>query len=226
MSAGRKLLFGGLTVFCLALAIVATLLLLMNAGCLTRPAPATPTPTMTATLRPPPLTLTPTKTATPAVRPTMTATARPTLTLVPPTRTPGPTATFRPTATPFVGEHISFIGWASYYATGVFQQTMDAHREWAQYPPDLPPGEAVAVADCRWKRDGRQIYLRALDATTRLPMTEWLELYVVDCAGDQETADWMERNNIIVEVDESLWDEWRVYRNKERGLLVEMVLIE
>lgn len=82
------------------------------------------------------------------------------------------------------------------------------------------------MADCRWKRDGRQIYLRALDATTRLPMTEWLELYVVDCAGDQETADWMERNNIIVEVDESLWDEWRVYRNKERGLLVEMVLIE
>ncbi len=228
MSTG-KASTSGVVALSLLLFITAVFVILWGVSCLQQPSPGTPTPTVTATLIPPPLTLTPTKKATAAptatVKPTMTATVGPTLTLIPTqTQTPRPTATTGPAATPVIEG--TYIGWASYYATGVFQQVMDAHREFAKYPPGLSPGQVVSVADCRWKRDGRQIYLRPLDATTRMPLKEWLQLYIVDCAGDMETADWMRENNIIVEIDESLWDEWYEFHDRNHGLLVEMALLE
>ena len=118
------------------------------------------------------------------------------------------------------------IGWASYYAEGVFQSVIDQHYEFAPYPAGLKPHQAAAVASCRLKRDGTELYVRPLDAETDEPLGDWMPLYVVDCAGDPATAAWMADNNIVIEIDESLWRAWSPYRSRERGLRVEVFVIE
>ena len=194
-----------------ALIVAALVLLLALAACGgCRPGPQPP-PTVTPTFPPPP-TARPSPTpkppaATPTRRPTSTATAAapttaPTATPKPPTATPTVTATPKP---PLVVVGTPQVGWASYYAKGVFQSVMDAHREFAKYPPDLPPIEAAAIVDCRFKRDGGRVYVRPVDIETGEPLAEGRELWVVDCAGDRLSAQWMEDNNIIIEIDEALW---------------------
>ena len=208
--------------------IMALILLVALAACNgCRPGPEPP-PTSTPTIPAPP-TAKPTKTATatatapkPTAKPTKTATptAQPTITATPTTPTPPPTST------PMVAVGPPQVGWASYYAEGVFQHVMDAHREFAKYPPDLKPEQAAAIADCRFKRDGGRIYVRPVDIKTGEPLAEGRVLYVVDCAGDRLSADWMEDNNIIVEIDESLWQEWARFHDRYKGLRVEVIRLE
>ena len=201
----------------LLLLLIGFLIVAQAAGCLGRdPAPAPPTATVTVTATfPAPPTLKPTATAT---APAATATSKPTATATAPAATATRVEVTGPT----------IIGWASYYAEGVFRDTMDAHREFAKYPPDLDPGRAAAVLDCGWKSDGRVLLVRPVDAHTGEAVGdgEWRPLWVVDCAGDRETAEWMEANNIVIEIDESLWDEWAEYHDRFRGLRVEVYLLE
>ena len=211
----------------LLLLLIGLFVLLYAAGCLERdPAPPTATVTPTATFPAPP-TMRPTATATVTRKPTATATA--------PAPTPTATVTRKPTATAPAPTPTrvevngsTIIGWASYYAAGVFEDTMEAHREFAKYPAGLEPGRAAAVLDCDWKRDGRVLLVRPVDAHTGEAVGdgEWRPLWVVDCAGDRETAEWMQANNIIIEIDESLWDEWAEYHDRLKGLRVEVYLLE
>lgn len=215
--------------FALLLAALVLLLALVACnGC--RPEPEPP-PTATPTLPAPP-TVKPTETATaaapePTRKPTATATAAaPTAQATATATATAPEPTPAPTETPIVVVGTPQVGWASYYAEGVFQSVMDAHRQFAKYPSDLPPVEAAAIADCRFKRDGGRIYVRPVDIETGEPLTEGRVLWVVDCAGERLSAQWMEDNNIIVEIDEALWWEWFPFHDRARGLRVEVYRLE
>ena len=99
---------------------------------------------------------------------------------------------------------LAVTGWASAYAPGVMEATvayrMD-HGLWFTPPPHdwYQVAGYVAVNDC--KRVGEMATL--IDPGGR----EWRVL-VADCGGPGEGqgADWMTENNIVAEMDATLWE--------------------
>jgi len=92
---------------------------------------------------------------------------------------------------------VLLAGWASQYGPGVMESVIrvrQAGRTAMTLPMELPETDGyVAMVEC--DRIGDVVYLRPLG-------DEVFESFlVVDCSGHAETTDWMERNNILVEVD-------------------------
>lgn len=93
-------------------------------------------------------------------------------------------------------------GFASAYAPGVFEATVRYrldHDVWRVEPPwdwyYRAEGYA-AVADCA--RVGEMATLVAADGRE-------YEVLIADCAGNDNTPEWMAANRIIVELDARLW---------------------
>ncbi len=210
-------------------ALILVLIALALAGCRRggdQP-PATPTRIVTrqaATLTPTATrqvaTATPTGTAT-----RQAATLTPTATRQVATATPSPSPTVTrqaATATPVFPEDEIMTGYASYYAAGVFDEVIKIHRDngWGRLPEDLTGAEAAAVISCdSW---GQTAHVRAVDLDG-LPLSEWVRLTVVDCAGDRLTVEWATANNVIIEVDESLFNQW-IPLKTVKGLRVQVYL--
>lgn len=164
-----------------------------------------PTPTPTATVVRPPNTPTAT-----AARPTVTPTRRPTQTVppptataLPPTATTAPTRTPAPSATPAPVLKLETIlqGYTSVYAPGVFESIIADHEEWNQFPDDLTPFAGfIALEGC--DLFGQSVYARPVDDAG------WELFLVADCAGDQETVEWMQRHYIVAEVDPATFEAW------------------
>ena len=97
-------------------------------------------------------------------------------------------------------------GYASRYAPGVFEGVV-AHRFANGWWRNTPPSDWTTVAgyaattDCN--QVGKIVLMRPIGAT------RWERVLVADCAGnDGYTMDWMLQNNIIVELDYTLFTRW------------------
>lgn len=105
-------------------------------------------------------------------------------------------------------------GWASQYAPGRMAEVIHVRqtRPTAMpLPADLPAVDGyIAVLDCA--EIGQVWYLRYGEAVE--------SFLVVDCAGDAATRAWMERNNILVEIDADTAARWGVIG---RGAQIEVV---
>lgn len=100
---------------------------------------------------------------------------------------------------------LTTTGFASRYDPGVFEAVV-AHRFdngwWRNEPPpdwDRVAGYA-ATTDCG--QVGKVVLMRPVGATT------WERVLVADCAGADGTLDWMLANNIVAELDYSLFTRW------------------
>jgi len=212
----------------LTLIVFALLILFALAGCRRgNGEPATPTPSATATATRQAATSTPSATATlqvaTATRRAATSTPSATATLQVATATRrAATSTPSATATPVFPEDEIMTGYASYYAAGVFDEVIKVHRDngWGNLPEDLTGAVSAAVIGCdHW---GKTAHVRAVDLDG-LPLTEWVRLTVIDCAGDRLTVEWATANNVIIEVDESLYMQWLPLKTA-KGLRVEVYL--
>ena len=143
----------------------------------------------------------------PAPSPTATATR-------PPTQTPAPA-----TATPAI--RIILEGYISKYGPGVFEASI-AHQEaqgWHDYPDDLAQFAGfLALADC--DRKGQVVYARPG------PGQPWQPFLVADCAGDDQTRQWMVANRIVVEADHQTWVEWRPRYVTRKGIPIQIGVID
>lgn len=96
-------------------------------------------------------------------------------------------------------------GYVSGYAEGVFEGVYHTRMQndwWRNEPPsNWYEMTSVLWADRDCARVGEMVALTLPDGKTVLAL-------VADCMGDGETAEWMERNNIIGEVDYQTWTEW------------------
>lgn len=101
----------------------------------------------------------------------------------------------------FVLLALAVTGWASAYAPGVMDATVEyrmEHGYWFHTPPHdwYTAAGAIATNDCT--QVGRMATL--IDPSGR----EWRVL-VADCGGDDGGAEFMTRNNIVAELDAALW---------------------
>jgi len=108
------------------------------------------------------------------------------------------------------------IGWASQYHQGISEsvihvrQTSNVHRS---LPLDIPQVDGyIAVRDCH--HIGEIWHLRPVGRD------KVESFWVIDCAGSQETREWM-NTTIIAEVD---WQTAVRWRTVGRGIKVERVL--
>ena len=98
------------------------------------------------------------------------------------------------TAAAMMRGHDLTVGSASYYDKGPTDGTM----EYRVSVGDITPKHLkhtdvfIAVPDCMQVGTTGWISIDGSD---------WLRYAVMDCAGHQETADWMHENNILVELD-------------------------
>jgi hypothetical protein len=101
-------------------------------------------------------------------------------------------------------------GWASQYSPGIMQEVINNRQAWEQIPEDLSAYDGfVAVLDCA--KIGDEVMLKPEHSST------WEKFLVVDCAGE-DAVDWMQSNNILVEVDYSTAKRWNTVGN---GIRVE-----
>lgn len=96
----------------------------------------------------------------------------------------------------FVAEEPEVMdGWVSQYESQILTTaTIEARQGWKQLPEDVSSYDAyIAVLDC--------------DLIGRHGVIVWTDYgtvesaIVVDCSGHTSTTDWMQANNIIMEVD-------------------------
>lgn len=86
-------------------------------------------------------------------------------------------------------------GIASQYGPGIMESVVEhrqAGRAWQALPEFLPPMDHVAVLDCA--EFGYPVSIRYAGEAA------FHQALVVDCAGDAETVEWMERHNILLEM--------------------------
>ena len=84
-------------------------------------------------------------------------------------------------------------GIASQYAPNVMERVVANRQSWGQLPTDLSGVDGcIAVLSCD---DVGQTWFVRPDGG------KWGQFLVADCAGDTETIEWMQMNNILVEVD-------------------------
>lgn len=113
---------------------------------------------------------------------------------------------------------IILSGIASQYAPGVMESVISVRQSGmtaANLPGNLPDVDGfVAVKDC--DRIGEILWLRPQG------QRRWESFLVVDCANPADGADlWMERNNILVEVDHNTAKRWDTVG---KGINVEMLV--
>jgi len=110
-------------------------------------------------------------------------------------------------------------GWASQYAPGVMERVVrvrQSGRTSMDLPVELPDVDGfIAVEDC--DRIGDIVYIR------REGTEKWYSFLVADCSGHAETTSWMERNNILIEVDYETAVRWDTVG---RGIKIELMEIE
>lgn len=93
---------------------------------------------------------------------------------------------------------------ASQYSPGVMQEVITNRQSgnaWVMLPTDTPSVHGyIAVLDCEhlgetWllRPEGKEV---------------WESFWVVDCAGDERTRQWMLDNNITVELDHETAHRW------------------
>ena len=107
-------------------------------------------------------------------------------------------------------------GWGSQYHSGIAESVIHvrqtrnvSHR----LPLNLPDVDGyIAVRDCN--HIGEVWWLRPVGGKVE-------SFLVIDCAGSDETRDWMDRNQIIGEIDHLTADRWQTVG---RGIKVERVL--
>lgn len=108
-------------------------------------------------------------------------------------------------------------GYASAYAPGVFEGVV-AHRHAQGWWRNAPPWDWYLVAGYAATNDcsqvGRVVHMRPAGAT------RWSRVLVADCAGDDGTPEWMHENDIVAELDATLWERWAARHG--RPLAVEM----
>ena len=92
------------------------------------------------------------------------------------------------------------FGTASQYAPNVMERVVANRQSWGQLPTDLSGVDGcIAVLSCD---DVGQVWLVKPDGG------KWEQFLVADCAGDTETIEWMQVNNILVEVDHDTAIRW------------------
>lgn len=106
-------------------------------------------------------------------------------------------------------------GWASHYADGVMESTVEARVEMGHLPADL---DATCYVARPHPRDlGRTVWLRPDGG-------RWTRCVVADCGGVADGGrQWMIENNILVEVDYETAVRWG---SVGRGIRVEMTFEE
>lgn len=108
-------------------------------------------------------------------------------------------------------------GTLSQYAPGVMQRvihTRQAGLTAHKLPADLSAYDGfVAVEDC--SQVGKEVYLRPKGG-------EWELFLIADCSGHTATSQWMQRNNIIGEVDYETAVRWGTLH---RGIKAEMAVM-
>jgi len=93
-------------------------------------------------------------------------------------------------------------GWASQYDVGVMERVIPIQQHYGALPVSLPQVNGyIAVRDCAQMG---QIWL------IRPQNGNWERFLVADCAGSQETRDWMTKNRILVEVDGKTARRWKI----------------
>jgi len=112
---------------------------------------------------------------------------------------------------------ILLYGWCSQYSPGVMENVVmvrQAGRTAINLSRNLPQVDGfVALKSCA--DIGQIVLLR------KLGETRWERFLVVDCAaGDDGTIEWMDRNNIIAEIDGETAKRWDVVGT---GFNVEMM---
>ena len=108
------------------------------------------------------------------------------------------------------------IGIASQYGNGVSERVIHVRqtkRVHAPLPLELPVTNGyIAVKDC--EHIGEVWYLRPIGGN------KVESFLVIDCAGSTETIAWMNRNNILVEVDYNTAKRWNTVG---RGIKIERI---
>jgi hypothetical protein len=118
------------------------------------------------------------------------------------------------------GHYDRVSGWASAYAPGVMQATVEyrlEHGYWFSHPPYdwYAVAGYIAVNDCT--RVGEI-------ATLIDPSGKQWRVLVADCGGNEgpgQGADWMTRNNIVAELNAELWN--KLVAQHKKPLYIEIV---
>lgn len=92
-------------------------------------------------------------------------------------------------------------GIASQYAPNVMERVVANRQGWGQLPADLPDGISGCIAVLSCGAIG-EIWLVKPEGG------KWEQFLVADCAGDAKTIEWMETNNILVEIDHDTARDW------------------
>ena len=89
-------------------------------------------------------------------------------------------------------------GFLSIYALTPTLATVELRQEWGQLPQDVSPYILLAMPDC--DRIGDTLWLQ-VDG-------EYHQALVFDCAGDEQTYQWMKENNIVAELGHGAPESW------------------
>ena len=110
------------------------------------------------------------------------------------------------------------VAWASQYGNGVAEQVIHVrqHRNVTyKLPLELPEVDGyIAVRDCHHIGEVWQLRPEGEDYIE--------DFLVLDCSGSAETSAWMDRNNILVEVDFQTARRWLTVN---RGIRIERVRV-
>ena len=110
------------------------------------------------------------------------------------------------------------MGWASQYAPGKMEAVIrvrQAGRTAYTLPAVLPAVDGyAAVLAC--ERIGEVLYVQHAGVVE--------SFLVVDCAGDEETRQWMARNNILLEVDYETAIRWNTVGRGAQVAVVDVAL--